>query len=134
MRPALPARPLQAYVVNCNWDTHPSLVCTPEVFAAQVAGLRALASAADMPADVSVSGTTAFVRDWAAPMPVLSAGTKVASESRARRQDRLLVCCEGGSRALRGWVPALPCRLACSVSVCLFLFPPLQLERSLASE
>lgn len=74
--------PMQSGIENSIITLPPTALCTPEVGAAQFAGLQQLAlSSGSNASDVYTNATSAYFADFAAPVPVLSAVTKVSSES-----------------------------------------------------
>ena len=72
---------VQPRVYDCNLTLHPTDLCTPEVYKLQFGALQQLAvtSGTNM-TDLWTNGTVAYFDRWAAPVPVLSAATKVAGE------------------------------------------------------
>ena len=85
---------LQPRVYDCNFTLHATDLCTPEVYQLQFSALQQLAETSGTgQTDLYANGTVAYFDNWAAPVPVISAATKVASECRARRRRTLLRCC-----------------------------------------
>lgn len=72
---------LQPSVFDSNLTLHATSLCTPDVFRIQFMALQQLAvtSGTNM-TDLWSKGTVAYFDSWRAPVPVLSAVTKVASE------------------------------------------------------
>lgn len=78
---------LQLAADNSKYTLHPTTLCTPEVVAAQLQAFADLAKSSGSNAtELYTNGTFGFFVDWAAPVPVLSPDTKVASESVQQQQ------------------------------------------------
>ena len=87
----------QASVRDTVINLYPIEICTPEIGAAQYDALRQLARASGTNrSEIEVAGTMARLVDWAAPLPVFSPVTKVASECVVRGEG---LCAASGTCA-----------------------------------
>lgn len=102
---AIPPACPQSEIHDSYVTLHPTDLCNADIGAAQFDGLRQLAESSGSNAtDLYTNGTVGYFVDWAAPVPVLSRTTKVASECRgAMRQPAWLGC---GTQVHAGGRPA----------------------------
>ena len=79
---------------NGTWILHPTRLCTPDIVAAQLDGLRRLAvSSGSNASDIVANGTGGVFVDWAAPVPVLSLQTKVSIGTIEQSAKNITISC-----------------------------------------
>jgi hypothetical protein len=102
---------------------HPLEICTPEIGEVQYEALRQLARASGSNrTEIDFSGTVAHMVDWAAPMPVLSATTKVASERHGRGREGM--CGAGAGAFKRVGSVCVPPRVGYAAKCSILSAPP----------